>query len=92
MGYNTLREREETPQGKRCFNPKEREYWEKCNIRRSGEFRKCTHRERGTYYSPEGTNETPCSWGNSGSIPSEEEGLTIPSKGQMEHPVVWVEF
>ena len=26
--------------------------------------------------------------GNSGSVPSEEEGLTIPSKGQMKHPVV----
>ena len=26
--------------------------------------------------------------GNSGSVPSEEEGLTIPSKGQVKHPVV----
>ena len=29
---------------------------------------------------------------NSGSVPSEEEGLTIPSKGHMNHPVVWGKF
>ena len=39
-----------------------------------------------------GRNATSEEGENSGSVPSEEEGLTIPSKGQMKRPVVWGKF
>ena len=35
-----------------------------------------------------GRNATSEEVENSGSVPTEKEGLTIPSKGQMKHPVV----